>query len=206
MHLYTDTNGPTARLTGGFEDHERDEIARMYWSAFGSKLGSMLNPSDKAIVVLREALDPRFALVARAGDGQVLGVAGYKTRQGSFVDITFSHLRRSFGIAGAIWRGLALSFLLRKSDAGTLLMDGIFVAERARGQGVGTLLLTGVKRKARELGCALVRLEVIDTNVRARQLYEREGFRAVSSHNLGPLRHLFGFRTATVMLAESGQT
>lgn len=206
MHIKGDNNSPKITLMEGFQDHDRDEIARMYWSAFGSKLGAVLSPTDKALVMLQEALDPRFALVARSHDGKVLGVAGYKTHGGSFVAITFDRLKRSFGNAGAIWRGLVLSFLVRKLDAGTLLMDGIVVAERARGQGVGTLLLTAIKRKARELGCSLVRLDVIDTNPRARQLYEREGFQAAANLNVGPLRHLFGFRSATSMLAKSSES
>ncbi|KAB2847490.1 MAG: GNAT family N-acetyltransferase, partial [Hyphomicrobiaceae bacterium] len=72
------------------------------------------------------------------------------------------------------------------------------------GRGVGTLLLRAIKRKAGEHDCSNVRLDVIDTNPRAQQLYEREGFRAVAVRNLGPLRHLFGFRRATTMMAESG--
>jgi ribosomal protein S18 acetylase RimI-like enzyme len=45
-----------------------------------------------------------------------------------------------------------------------------------------------------------LRLDVIDTNLRARALYERLGFRAVRSESLGPLRHLFGFQTAITMV------
>ena len=67
------------------------------------------------------------------------------------------------------------------------------------------LLLNAIKRKAREQGCTQVRLDVIDTNPRARLLYEREGFRAVAVRNLGPLRKLFGFRYATTMIAEIAQ-
>lgn len=195
---------PSAVLIDGFPDSDRNEIARLYWSAFGNKLRIALSPSDKAIEMLAEALDPGFAIVARADDGQLLGVAGYKTPTGSFVAMNFDHLKRHFGLAGAIWRGAILSLLVRQPEPGTLLMDGIFVAERARGRGVGTLLLNAIKRKAETQGCSQVRLDVIDTNPRAQHLYEREGFRAIAVRNLGPLRYLFGFRRATTMTAESG--
>lgn len=196
---------PILTLLDGFPGTDRSEIARMYWSAFGNKLRIALHPPDRAIDMLAEAFNPEFAIVARAADGQLLGVAGYKTPMGSFMAISFDRLKRHFGPAGAIWRGVVLSLLLRQPDAKTLLMDGIFVAERARGQGVGTLLLAAIKRKAADLGCSQVRLDVIDTNPRARQLYEREGFRAVVTRNLGPMRHLFGFRRATLMIAESNK-
>jgi GNAT superfamily N-acetyltransferase len=160
----------------------------MYWVAFGEKLRIALSPPDRAIEMLAESLDPDYAIIARSVDGQLLGVAGYKTPAGSFMAINFECLRRHFGIVGATWRGLVLSLLVRQPAAGTLLMDGIFVTERARGQGVGKLLLSGIKRKAKEQGCSQVRLDVIDTNPRAQQLYEREGFRAVAIRNLGPGR------------------
>jgi GNAT superfamily N-acetyltransferase len=163
------------------------------------------SPPDKAIEMLAEAFNPKSSIVARASDGQLLGVAGYKTPKSAFVAIDFDCLKRHFGIVGAISRGTILSLLDRHPEAGTLLMDGIFVAERARGQGVGALLIGAIKQKARENGCPYVRLDVIDTNPRARQLYEREGFRAVANRNLGPLRHLFGFRRATTMMAKNSQ-
>lgn len=189
-------------LTDGFPETDRVEISRMYWAAFGEKLHFALSPPDKAIKILSESLNPRYAIVARAVDGQLLGVAGYKTPTGSFVEMNFGGLKRHFGKIGAIWRGLVLSLLMRQPAAHILLMDGIFVAERARGQGIGTLLLSAIKRKAKEQGCIYVRLDVINTNPKAQQLYEREGFRAVSVRKLGPLRHLFGFQHATTMMAE----
>lgn len=188
-------------VTEGFPDSDRPEIARLYWSAFGRKLGFALSPPDKAVAMLAETLAPGWSIVVRHGEGRLLGVAGYKTAQGAFTAITFEHLRAHFGLFGAFWRGTVLSLLDRKPEAGTLLMDGIFVAEHARGKGVGTLLLKAVKAKARGLGCSQVRLDVIDTNPRARQLYEREGFRAVATEDLGPLRHIFGFTRATTMTA-----
>lgn len=195
---------PSISLFEGFPDSDRDEIAGMYWSAFGAKLSLALSPAERAIELLARALNPSSSIVARANDGRLLGVAGYKTATGSFAAIDFDCLRRQFGVAGAVWRGTILSFLERRPQAGILLMDGIFVAESARGQGVGTVLLNAVKRKAGELGCSQVRLDVIDTNPGAQRLYEREGFRAVAVRSLGPLRHLFGFRRATTMVADSG--
>lgn len=205
MDPQSNTSEPPVALIDGFPESDRGEISQMYWAAFGEKLRIALSPPDKAIGMLEESFDPNYAIIARAADGRLLGVAGYKTSAGSFLAMNFERLRRHFGIVGAIWRGSILSLLVRQPAAGTLLMDGIFVAERARGHGVGKLLLSAIKRKAGQQGLAQVRLDVIDTNPRARQLYEREGFRAVASHNLGPLRHLFGFRRATTMIAEIRQ-
>ena len=45
-----------------------------------------------------------------------------------------------------------------------------------RGQGVGRQLLDAVERKARDMGCCKVTLEVLENNHPARQLYESAGF------------------------------
>jgi len=45
-----------------------------------------------------------------------------------------------------------------------------------RGRGIGRLLLDGVLRKATELGCCKVTLEVKANNTKARRVYEMAGF------------------------------
>ena len=45
-----------------------------------------------------------------------------------------------------------------------------------RGQGVGRRLLEAVERKARELGCCKLTLEVAEHNDRARRIYRETGF------------------------------
>jgi GNAT superfamily N-acetyltransferase len=194
-------NTSSVALADGFHDNDRPEIARMYWAAFGTKLGFALSPPARAIELLTDVINPGSAIVARGRNDELLGVAGYKTPSAAFLSLDYEGLKRHFGALGAVWRGTVLSFLDRRPEAGTLLMDGIFVAERARGQGVGALLLNAIKTKAREQGCAQVRLDVIDTNPRARKLYEREGFQAASVRDLGLLRFLFGFRRVTTMLS-----
>lgn len=191
----------TVNISRGLTDAERETAARMYWNAFRGKLGSILQPETTALRFLARTIQSEFAIAARNAEGRLLGVAGYKTRDGAFLGGNFRHLADHYGIPGAIWRGALLGILRRKIQPGILLMDGIFVTEEARGQGVGRALLEAIKQAARELGCQSVRLDVIDTNVRARALYEREGFVATAQIRLGPLRHIFGFAAATTMLA-----
>ena len=79
-------------------------------------------------------------------------------------------------------------------------MDGIFVEPSARGQGVGTTLLKAIVTEAHLRGFVEVRLDVIDANTRARALYERFGFVAKNTQNMGLLRHIVGFKSATTMI------
>jgi L-amino acid N-acyltransferase YncA len=79
-------------------------------------------------------------------------------------------------------------------------MDGLFVAPEARGQGVGTALIDAITVEAKRRGYEEVRLDVIDTNPRARALYLQEGFKEVGTHSIGWLRVFFGFKSATTMV------
>lgn len=158
-----------------------------------------MKPETRALAFLEEALDPDFAISAVSHEGTLLGLAGYKTDKGAFVNGTLAQMTGVYGRFGGLWRGTLLDLLEREPEPGSLLMDGIIVSEAARGKGVGTALLQAIFNKAAEDGLHRVRLDVIDRNVRARSLYERMGFRSVSEEHTGFLKHIFGFSSATRM-------
>lgn len=186
----------------GFAPDERQAVALLYWQAFGAKLGRVMGPKDKAIAFFAATLDPGYALTARDQSGALLGVAGFKTESGGLASGSFDQLREHYGGIGALWRGAFLDLLERRLAPGVFQMDGIFVDARARGKGVGTALLHAILTEAARREMAEVQLDVIDTNPRARELYERVGFRAVGHETLGPLRWVFGFSRSTRMSCE----
>ncbi|MDQ0317218.1 GNAT family N-acetyltransferase [Amorphus orientalis] len=183
----------------GLRAEHRKRAAKGYWEAFSRKLRYPLGPEAKAIAFLERVLDPSHAISAVSGAGTFLGVAGFKTPSGAFVGGGFGDLVATYGFAGAVVRGLLAGLLERECEPGTLLMDGIFVEPDARGRGVGKALLQAVERHAVASRLGHIRLDVIDTNPRARALYEREGFREKSVVSLGPLKAVFGFSRATEM-------
>lgn len=187
-------------IRGGIPDADRTQVTALYWGAFGAKLGKVMRPEIKAQAFIGRVLDGTHAICAHDDAGQLLGVAGFKTFQGALVGGTFRDLSKIYGIWGATWRAGFLSLLERDTENERFLMDGIFVAPNARGQGVGTALLGAIKAEAKTRGYAQVRLDVIDSNPRARGLYERSGFVATETHQLGLLRYIFGFKTATTMV------
>ena len=187
-------------ITKGFEVDERGRVAALYWEAFARKLHYVLGPKPKALEFIAEQLNPDFALVARNADGHVLGVAGFKTSDGALIGGDMADLARTYGWLSPLWRGPLLSLVERDLAEGVLLMDGICVSPEARGKGLGTALLSAIKSEAASQGLSSVRLDVIDSNPRAKALYIREGFEAIGQQNLLLLRHLFGFRSSTKML------
>lgn len=186
--------------SNGIKPEERLQAAALYWEAFGSKLARVMHPEPKAIAFISNVLDPDHAICAHDVHGTLLGVAGFKTYDGALVDGTFQQLSEVYGLIGAMWRAVLLSLLERDTENERFLMDGIFVAPTARGQGVGTTLLHAITTEARRRGYAEVRLDVIDANLRARALYERFGFVAHETQKMGVLGHIFGFKSATTMI------
>lgn len=184
----------------GFAPDERDTIARLFWAAFSGKLGRVMNPTEKALAVLAPSLDPQHCLTARDPQGVVLGAAGFKTPDGAFIGGSFADYRRVYGGFGAVWRVGLLSLLERDLSQDSLLMDGIFVSQNARGRGVGSALLAAIKAEARARNLHAVRLNVINSNPRARALYLRHGFVSEGTETMGPLRHIFNFDSAEAMV------
>jgi ribosomal protein S18 acetylase RimI-like enzyme len=149
-------------------------------------------------------LSPDHAVCAWDDRGRLLGVAGFKTQQGALIGGTLRDMACIYGRAGALWRLALLALLSRDTENARFLMDGLFVAPHARGQGVGTRLLEAIAEEARARGYREVRLDVVEENLRARALYERLGYRPVARHSTGLLRYVFRFRAATTMVLEVG--
>ncbi|MEZ5778426.1 MAG: GNAT family N-acetyltransferase [Paracoccaceae bacterium] len=188
----------------GLPAEHRKSAAAGYWEAFSRKLRYPLGPAPKALAFIEAVLDPSHAISAVSRSNTLLGVAGFKTAEGAFVGGGFSDMVKIYGHLGGTARGLLISVLERECEADTLLMDGIFVQCDARGLGIGTSLLSAIEDHAVSCGLKRIRLDVIDSNPRARALYERRGFMETSRTSTGALRPVFGFRTATTMIKAVG--
>jgi ribosomal protein S18 acetylase RimI-like enzyme len=186
-------------IVKGFPVDQRAVAASLFWQAFSDKLGKVLAPEDKALALICRLLSPDYAISAISNDGRLLGMAGFKTADGALVGGGLADMTAVYGMAGGLWRGLLLDLLEREPEPDQLLMDGIFVSAEARGLGIGTVLLNAICETAATRGYTKVRLDVIDTNPRARALYERFGFMATKTEGTGPLKYMFGFSAATRM-------
>jgi ribosomal protein S18 acetylase RimI-like enzyme len=65
---------------------------------------------------------------------------------------------------------------------GVLSVNGLAVAEKARGRGVGSILLTAATAEGRRRGARKIALHVHATNLTARRLYERHGYVLEGTH------------------------
>lgn len=190
----------TVRLHHGVAPQHRAAAAVLYWQAFGAKLHRVLGPEPLALRYLERVIRADHAICAVGRDGRLVGVAGFRTVSGSFAATGLAEMRAVYGLSGALWRRGVFGLLSHEVENRRFLMDGICVAETARGQGIGSALLDAICDEARRRGFDEVRLDVVDTNPRARALYERAGFVAQHDTSIGLLRHVFGFRSATAMV------
>ena len=138
---------------------------------------------------------------AQAGP-DLTGLLGLELAGGErFLSFSYPILRAEFGPPGALWRWgwLTLSHLYQRPRPGELRNEGLVVAEAGRGQGTGTALLAQACIFARQQGCSALTLEVVDTNPRARQLYERLGFQVQKEERYGVVTARAGFHGAAFM-------
>lgn len=187
------------RLTLGLPDALRPEAAALYWQAFGGKLGRVLGPDRLALAYVERVMRGDQCLIATEA-GRLVGLVGFKADTGSFAGGTAVDMRRIYGPFGGAWRSGVMQLMGGDPDTGKFLIDGLCVRPEARGRGVGSALIDAICTEGRSRGHAAIGLDVVDTNPRARALYERHGFVAASSTGIGPLRLVFGYRCAYRML------
>lgn len=194
-------------ITGTVPQSCLPEIADIYFTAFQDKLGGVMKRDGTAQKFLSSIMKPEFAVFAvDDASGKPLGVAGFKTISGAFTEGGMTDIFRHYGLFGGIWRALLMSVLERGVKPGEMQIDGIAVHDDARCRGVGSALMAALEQRALELGLEKLSLDVIDTNPRARALYERLGFEVVAVSGTGPFRHVFGFRQSTEMEKVLGPT
>lgn len=178
----------------------RAEAVQLYWQAFGGKLGRVMGPEPLALRFLTRVLRGDHAIVALDAKGALLGMAGFKTPAGSFAGGEMADVLAIYGRLGAAWRLPLLWMLGHEVDNDRFLLDGICVARGARGRGIGSALMQAIEAEAVARGYEQVRLDVIDSNWRAKALYLRLGYAVEKTDDIGLLRFAFGFRSATPMV------
>ncbi len=186
-------------LHHGLPGAQRRAAARLYWQAFGGKLGAVLGPDARALRHLDRVIDPGKCIAALDGD-RLIGIVGLGTAQGGFAGGAPRDFVHSYGLIGALWRLPALLYVGGTSaPADTLMLDGFSVLPACRGMGVGAALLGAAVRHAETVGCAQIQLDVINTNWRARAFYARHGFALHSQRRIWPLHLLYGFDSVVRM-------
>jgi len=153
--------------------------------AFGKYADAM--PVIVLELLLHDQMRLSEALVAEA-DGQVAGMAVLRRDHKHRVRWlkVWQIVRRHVGG----WRVFTATFIMAAMCSNLCTptrsyLEALAVDQHYRGQGIGTLLLERCFEESQQAGKREISLHVVDTNPRARQLYERMGFRKVRTERFG---------------------
>ena len=156
----------------------------------------MLRPKswDQARRVYLDGADFSSALYAFSGN-TLVGVLGIHHQETRFIHLHFPTLKKEFGIMGGVIRKLTGSVFkdLHPLARNEMRVQAIAVSPEARGQGVGTALLDAFFKHGFDKGCSVFRLEVVNTNTRAKALYKTLGFETCGQIPFGPIAWRAGF-------------
>ncbi len=186
----------------GIPEKFRSVAAELYDEAFGKKLSVAVKNDKDRKCLFNKGLTLKYAISAISNQENqgLLGIAGFQTSDGSLTGgVGYRDLLSQLGFVKGNWAAVIFSLYERKPKPGQLVMDGIAVHWDARGMGVGSQLLDEIRKYARRHGYNRVRLDVIDTNPKAKKLYERLGFKAVKTESFPYMRSLLGFGGVTTM-------
>jgi ribosomal protein S18 acetylase RimI-like enzyme len=190
----------TITIVHGIPESMRKDAAVLYDEAIGEKFSRVISSKPLRQKLLTGVLDLSCAFAAIDED-RLVGVAGYKTHEGSFTGgLTVKQLFKELGVWQAIWAIMIFSLYERTIKPGELLMDGIVVCRSDRGRGIGGKLLERLCLFAKEHHYQYVRLDVIDTNPGAKRMYLRHGFEPVKTERFEFLRGFLGFGASTTLL------
>jgi ribosomal protein S18 acetylase RimI-like enzyme len=169
----------------GLPADQRLRAGELLYEAFARKFDAFMDRT-RGSRALAQLVNPACVIVALDGD-RLVGLAGLYL--GSDRRLVRWWPRTYIAELG-LWRGLQAAFWMRfytrRVIPGRLTMDTLAVTADYRGRGIGSRLLAAVDDYARQHGYTSIRLDVADTNPRARQLYERTGFVPLEDHHLPP--------------------
>lgn len=183
----------------GIPDEHRSVAVDLFDEAFGEKLALAVPNMENRKALFAEGFNLDVAIAALM-DGNLVGIAGFHAHGKSLTsDLKYRHLLSHLGFLGGNRAAIVFSLFERTPRPNELVMEGIAVQSQARGMGVGKQLLGEIRKYAENHGFNRVRLDVIDTNPKARQLYERFGFRSVKTERFPQLKSILGFGGVTTM-------
>ncbi len=165
----------------GFNKKDKMAVSELYTTAFNNKFKNIIGDKKIASSILADGLNPKYCLSAYQ-NGSLMGVAGLCLGENCLINIKFKTIIKKLGLFKGIYTAILASIIFKSKDipADELLLDAIAVHENYRGQGIGSKLIEELFKWSKANGFKAIHLEVVDENPKAKALYERLGFVAIS--------------------------
>ena len=177
--------------------------AKICTEAFYDKTKGLLGSPEQMQSLIAKSFNPDLAIVALIND-RLIGVAGMAFKKRHFITPSRSIFIEQFGIfSGLIKHLIYRTFSIRPYEPEQLLLEAIAIEPNMRGLGIGTLLITELENYAQQNLLNSIRLEVINTNSKAKKLYERIGFKTTKVEHNFFLEKIVGISGISTMVKET---
>jgi len=164
------------KITDTISINQLDHAIEIYYCAFRKKIRALIKSKEKALAIYKKSLNTDRILFALL-DEKVVGIVGLHYDNKNFIEVKYKDLREYFNPVLSYFIYFIYRKYLPKLKNDVLRIDSLAVDENTRGQGIGTALIKKVFEFAKDKGFKEVTLEVVDTNPKAKKLYERMGFK-----------------------------
>jgi ribosomal protein S18 acetylase RimI-like enzyme len=214
-------------ITQKIDDNQLNQAVEIYYEAFKKKISALIKSREQAFSIYFEAfkkidslnkiedskkphgsldnpiinnssLDNKRVFYALS-NGQVVGLIGLQYGNKNFIEFTYSDLRKYFNPFRSFFNYSILKFSSPNLRSDVLRIDSVAVDSSYRSLGIGTKLISRVFEFAKARGFREVVLEVINTNPRAKELYERLGFKQKKITRYYFLTRSAGFSSEYIM-------
>ncbi|PZD92898.1 hypothetical protein DNH61_25720 [Paenibacillus sambharensis] len=189
----------------GFGEKESPQASRLYVIAFKRKFEKLIGEEAVMQEMFEKAINPANCLCAYDEYSSLVGISGFHKGKNGLIDIKLTDFIQSFGLVKGLWKAVLtdLIFSRKALSEEELLMDGIAVDTRFRGQGIGSQLFEALMDYGKNNGYKHIQLDVIDENPRAKALYERVGFKKIRYQKVPAfIAKLIGVTGVTTMVKE----
>jgi len=191
-------------ITSDLNSKQKKEALEIFWDAFSKKISYFWlfeKNRKKAIECLYDITNFNRGIYVLNKDQKVLGVLGLEWNKNKQFNFKTNILKKYYGLFGSLWRVLCYKLFSPTPYNGDdeLYLHSIVVSSETRGMGVGTILLKEIENFALKNNFKKIVLEVIDTNPRAKKLYESSGYKDIKVENTGSLTKKMGFSKVFIM-------
>ncbi len=177
----------------GLPEKYKQSAAELLLEAFNEKFIPILGKDKKSIKLIKASIDINNCIYSEK-NGNLLGILGITTTKGNFINITFKDLVSIYGLFRAIPKIIKLTmFFFHIPKVNEVYVELVAVADIARGKGIGSMLFDSLTNLALNKGFRDITLQVVDTNPRARELYERLDFVVEKKIDIWPINKLVGW-------------
>ena len=163
-------------IVDNINKNQRNRAIEILYYSFEQKIRALIKSKEKAIAIYNRSLKNDQVFYALM-DGNVVGLIGLHYKNKNFLVFKYRDLRKYFNPLQSYFIYKINKLTSPKIKDDVLRIDSVAVDKSFRNQGIGTQLINKVFEFAKNEGFKEVVLEVNNTNPKAKELYERIGFK-----------------------------